>query len=252
MNGSELLQHTDHRPWPLPEAPWVMIQIWQKLLFAHWPVAVNDLRPLVPPELPLDTFHGQAWVSIVPFYISGLRPRWIPPVPGISTFPEINVRTYVTINDKPGVYFFSLDTNETLAVVGARMFYHLPYFKATMECRSEGNAITYTSRTARNGTQAAFTATYKPVGDISTAPPGSLDHWLAERYCLYNVFKGQVYRVNIHHPPFPLQPAEAEIRENTMAESHHIPLPDAKPILSYAHYQPTLFWLPEKVGKADL
>lgn len=246
MNGSALLKQTEHRPWAVPDAPWVMLQVWRTLLFAHWPVDVDQLRDLVPPELPLDTFDGQAWVSIVPFYITDLRPRWLPPVPGLSAFLEINVRTYVVLNDKPGVYFFSLETERTLAVIGARLFYHLPYFKAVMLYQSEENdTIAYVSRRT-HAPHATFAAAYRPTGAVAPALPGSLDHWLAERYCLYNVFKGQPYRVDIHHPPWLLQPAEVEIRENTMALSHDIILPGIAPIVSYAQAQPTLFWLPQK------
>src|SRR5690348_14257143 len=117
-----------HRPWPVPSGPWIMVQTWNGLLFAHWPVPPQVLRPLVPRELPLDTFQGSCWLGITPFQITGVRARGLPPIPGLSRFPELNVPTYVGLDDKPGVFFFSLDAANLPAVCGARVFYHLPYF----------------------------------------------------------------------------------------------------------------------------
>src|SRR5919204_5477516 len=123
---------TSHRPYPMPAGSWIMAQRWSHLLFAHWPVDIDALRAIVPPSLPLDTFDGAAWLSIVPFYLSHLRPRWLPALPWVSAFPELNVRTYVTLGGKPGIYFFSLDAGSPLAVAGARAIYRLPYFRASM------------------------------------------------------------------------------------------------------------------------
>src|ERR1700758_2464987 len=127
-----LLKSTSHRPWSLPSGSWIMMQTWHDLLFAHWPIRQEQLRPLVPPQLPLDTFDGQCWVGVVPFWMSGVRARGVPPLPGLARFPELNVRTYVAYKDKPGVYFFSLDAANFPAVWAARTFFHLPYFYARM------------------------------------------------------------------------------------------------------------------------
>ncbi len=126
------LKFTAHRPWPLASGPWIIQQTWNDLLFLHWPVPAESLRPLVPSALPLDTFNGQCWVAVAPFHMTGVRPRWTPPLPGLSAFPELNVRTYVNFGGKPGVFFFSLDAGSLIAAQAARMTYHLPYFWARM------------------------------------------------------------------------------------------------------------------------
>src|SRR6478672_9320048 len=152
-----------HRPWPLPQKPWIMAQRWTDLLFAHWPVDAATLRGVVPASLPLDSFQGRTWISIAAFYLSHLRPRWLPALPMLSEFPELNVRTYVTLGDKPGVFFFSLDAGSALAVAGARTTYHLPYFTARMSIATDGDgAIDYRSqRTDRRGAPAGFAARYR-------------------------------------------------------------------------------------------
>src|SRR5437764_14098290 len=130
MNPRAILQHKAHRTAPMPTGPWIMTQTWHELLFAHWPIAPEKIRPLIPSVFTLDTFEGEAWVGVVPFRMSNVRPRWVPPMPGLSAFPELNVRTYVTIHGIPGVYFFSLDAGNPIAVAAARTVFHLPYFKA--------------------------------------------------------------------------------------------------------------------------
>src|SRR5437867_5100192 len=126
----KLLNQTSHRPWPLPSRPWVTTMRWHDLLFLHWPVRPEIIRPLIPNGLELDTFDGAAWIGVVPFRMTGVRLRWLPPLPGISAFPELNVRTYVRVRDRPGVYFFSLDAGSRTAVAMARAWFHLPYFHA--------------------------------------------------------------------------------------------------------------------------
>src|SRR5580700_1193759 len=140
-----------HRPWPLPLGSWVMKQTWHHLPFAHWPLPAERMRPLVPAQLDLDTFDGQCWVAVVPFRMSGIRGRGLPPLPGLSRFPELNVRTYVTYGGKPGVYFFSLDAASRAAVWAARRFYHLPYYHARMETTREGNDVAYHSLRLESG-----------------------------------------------------------------------------------------------------
>ena len=253
MNHAQILASTAHRPWPLPNAPWIMRQTWHDLIFMHWPVPIATMRALVPPQLPLDTYEGQAWVGVVPFRMSGVRPRYTFDVPGLSAFPELNVRTYVTSPDanesKPGVWFFSLEAANPLAVAAARGIFKLPYFNAKMLARDEGNQIVYSShRTHRGAPPADFAAAYGPTDGIYHAPPGSLDRWLAERYCLYTVTpRGQVLRAEIHHEPWPLQPAMAEITVNSMAMAAGITLPDTLPLLHFARRQDVLVWPIEKV-----
>lgn len=217
-----------------------MAQTWHDLLFAHWPIAPETMRALVPPQLTLDTYDGQCWVGVVPFWMSGVRPRGIPTIPGLSEFPELNVRTYVTVNGKPGVYFFSLDACSRLAVSTARALYHLPYFFADMEARVHGNEVAY--RCERRNSRAKFRGTYSPDTPVKLREPGTLEHWLTERYCLYTVHGSQVYRCEVHHLPWPLEDATAAIALNTMASPAGIVLPDAPPLLHFAKKLEVLIW----------
>lgn len=231
-----------HRPWPLPDTPWIMAQRWESLLFTHWPLPVEVLRPLIPPGLTLDTFEGEGWIGVVPFTMSfSLR--------GVSfcreAFHEINVRTYVTIGDKPGVYFFSLDAASLFSVMMARTLFRLPYHHARMQLKKQGASIHYDShrRNTVSGQEAMFSGSYAPTGPVTYAQPGTLEHWLTERYCLYTVPpSGQVKHVDIHHAPWPLQPEEAEIQQNTMARVKGIQLPDIPPILHYAEQLEVVSW----------
>lgn len=234
------LESVAHRPWPVPAGPWVMVQVWHDLLFAHWPVAFESLRPLVPPQLPLDMFDGKCWVGVVPFWMSGVRARGMPAIPGLSRFPELNVRTYVTYRDKPGVYFFSLDAGSRMAVWGARALYHLPYFYADMKVENVGDAVEYDS--SRLVAQAEFRGRYGPIAPVERCQPGSLEHWLTERYCLYTVHRDTVYRGEIHHAPWRVQDASAKIGANSMASAADIILPDIDPLLHFAKHQDVLIW----------
>lgn len=238
----------EHRPWSPPLAPWIMTQTWDDLLFAHWPIAAEDMRRLIPAELTLDTYEGQAWVGIVPFKINAFRPRFIPALPWLSSFLELNLRTYVIVGDKPGVYFFSLDAARLLAVIGARIGFHLPYFWARL--RADKNKwIRYSSRRIHfGGSPADLDCTYRPTGDVFLAEPGSLARWLTERYCLYALdARHNVYRAEIHHLQWPLQPAEMQIHANTLAAAHGVRLPETPPLLHYARRLQVLFWPPVRL-----
>jgi len=236
--------NTGHRPWPVPKRSWIMAQTWRDLLFAHWPVAADVIRPLVPVALELDTFDGHAWVGVVPFRMTGIRPRWLAPLPWLSAFAELNVRTYVTVGGKPGVYFFSLDAANPVAVATARRWFHLPYMNAAMSCRNEGEAVDYASRRTHRGAPAAeFRAHYEPTGQVTLAGRGSLAHWLTERYCLYTQGRRQLLmRGEIHHAPWPLQSAKAEIATNTMASAAGITLPAEPPVLHFARRLDVKIW----------
>jgi uncharacterized protein YqjF (DUF2071 family) len=247
VDTTAILQDVAHRPYPLPTGPWVMTQIWHELLFAHWPIEPDEIRPLLPPILTLDTYERQAWVGVVPFRMSYVRPRGFPPVPQLSQFPELNVRTYVTVNGIPSVYFFSLDAGNPVAVFLARKVFHLPYFNAMMRCQrisSADETILYRSyRTHPGASPAEFAALYHPIAPVDYAQPGSLAYWFTERYCLYTVAnQNQVYRGDIHHERWALQLAELDLASNTMALSHGIRLPDVPPLLHYAQRQEVLIW----------
>jgi uncharacterized protein YqjF (DUF2071 family) len=240
---SRSLASVGHRPWPLPEDRWVMAQTWQDLLFAHWRLSVSVVRANVPGELPLDEFDGSAWVGVTPFRLTGLRARWTYPLPVLSSFPELNVRTYVTVGGKPGIYFFSLDAGSALAVAAARRFYRLPYYWSEMSAKSEGREVDYRSR-RRGEKRRRFAARYGPDGPEFRAQPGTLEHFLTERYCLYTVDAGVVLRADIHHLPWPLQPAVAVLRENTMAPPG-IGL-KGPPLLHFAARQDVVIWAPAR------
>jgi uncharacterized protein YqjF (DUF2071 family) len=235
----QLLDRIDHRPWPLPPGPWVMRQTWHDLLFAHWPLPKTAMQPLVPEPLTLDTFDGHCWVGVIPFHMSGIRRRGFPALPGLSRFPELNVRTYATYGGKPGVYFFSLDAANLAAVWAARTFYHLPYFYADMSAQERDGSIYYSSRRDANS---EYRARYRPTGEVQFAVKGSIEHWLTERYCLYTTHRGQVYRGEIHHAQWPLQHAEAELEINTIAAAAGIALPDTTPHLRFARKLDVLIW----------
>src|SRR5690242_7753116 len=157
---------TNHRLYPPPQSSFVMHQTWHDLLFAHWPVPVDTLRPLILPALTLDTYDGRAWVGVVPFRMRGVRPRFVPPIPWLSAFPDLNVRTYVVQGGQPGVWFYSLDAGNPLAVAAARAVFHLPYYHARMSCCVDGNSVEYASQRTHHGAAAAtFVARYCPTGE---------------------------------------------------------------------------------------
>jgi uncharacterized protein len=232
------LEVVDHRPWPLPRRSWIQAQTWKHLLFAHWRVPEEALREHVPEQLPLDSFDGSCWLGITPFRVDGLRLRATFPVPRLSSFLELNVRTYVTYGDKPGIWFFSLDAESRLAVEAARLTYALPYHHASMRAHRLGEAVDYASR--RRGDGHCFDGRYRPTGAAAPARADTLEYFLAERYCLYTTRDGELFRADIHHPPWPLQPAEAEIRENSMP-----PPPvelEGEPLFHFSERQDVVIW----------
>ena len=242
-----ILEITSHRPYPTPSRAWVMTQTWRDLLFAHWPVDGGTLRAKLPTGLELDEFSGQAWVGVVPFQMTNVAPRGVPALPWISAFPEINVRTYVRAGGVPGVYFFSLDAANPLAVGVARTLAHLPFYSASMKLTHEGEWIEYASRrTSTSAPRAEFAGRYRPIGEARLPVEGTLEYFLTERYCLFTVDSSfHTSRLDIHHPPWPLQKAEAVISVNTMAEAAGIRLPAIAPLLHFAKRQDMVAWLPE-------
>jgi uncharacterized protein YqjF (DUF2071 family) len=247
-----LLGAVEHRPWPVPSGPWIMEQTWNDLLFAHWPVAVTTLRALVPQQLPLDLYEGRAYVAVAPFWMSRVKARWIPPVPGLARFPELNVRTYVTLGGKPGIYFFSLDAGRRAAVWGARIGYSLPYYYAHMKVEGS-QEIRYRSVRQHGPRPAEFRGRYGATGEVRLRERGSLEHFLTERYCLYTVDRGgEPWRAQIHHAQWPLQDAAAEFEVNTMGAAAGIALPGKPPLLHFSKRLRVLIWWPEKIdGRAE-
>lgn len=241
-----------HRPYPLPAGPFAMRMSWHDLLFMHWPVDVALLRPHIPAALPIDTFDGTAWVGVVPFRMSGIRARCLPALPGLSRFPELNVRTYVTIDGKPGVWFFSLDAAHVIAVAVARRTFHLNYCRAQMSCVRDpvDDDVRYTcERTHRGMPPATFEATYRPTGPAYRSEHGSLDYFLTERYCLYAAKGDTIFRGEIAHEPWPLRPAEADVRVNTMVTQLGFDLPVRQPLLHFVDRLDVVGWRIKSVGK---
>lgn len=223
-----------------------MHQNWGKLLFMHWRIDEDLLRPLIPESLKIDTYDGSAWIGVVPFTMWNVRPSFTPPVPWLSEFHELNVRTYVHYEGVPGVWFFSLDANSALAVMGARTVYNLPYFNARITLEQEGDTIVY-SLTRKGDPPAEFASTWTIGEKLAQSDPDSLDFFLTERYCLYSLRGERLYRLRIHHRPWPLQTATVQSYRSTMIESHGLPTPDGEPILHYAEELGVDFWSPEEL-----
>ena len=240
----DILRETAHRPWPMPDGAWIMTQTWHDLLFAHWPVASEALRPHVPAGFDIDLYDSRAWIAIVPFHMTNVAPRGVPALPWVSAFPELNVRTYVRVHGKPGIYFFSLDAGSAVAVGVARTLFHLPYFTADMTVRQSGEWIHYQSRRrSSDGAPVEFVAKYRPIGPPSPPVHGTLEHFLTERYCLFTTDDSfRAYTVDIHHPPWPLQGTEVEIMENTMADAVGIRLPSMAPLVHFSKRQDMVAW----------
>lgn len=227
-----------------------MAMRWHDLLFAHWPVDASALARIVPAGLEIDTFDGAAWLGVVPFRMTGVRLRGTPALPGPGAFAELNVRTYVRAGGRAGVWFFSLDAASRVAVRAARRLFHLPYFDAAMSCRAEGDDIAYASRRTHRGARGAeLAARYGPAGGEVRARPGSLEHWLTERYCLFAATPaGRVRIGEIDHAPWPLQPAHAAIDVNSMAAAAGIALPPSPPHLLFARRLDVVAWSLADVG----
>lgn len=246
---------TDHRPWPVPPRPWAMRMNWHELLFAHWPVEREALRAALPGPFSeaIDTFEGSAWLGVVPFGMRDVRPRGWPrhvPYRQAWAFPELNVRTYITIDGKPGVYFFSLDAASRLAVRAARWSWNLAYYDAAMwlDRRDDGWVHFTSERTHRGAPSACLAARYRPTGPAAQPTTGSFEHFATERYCLYTVDRrGRMYRGDIHHAPWPLRPAEAHFDVLQMTDQIDLALPTMAPRLHYADELDVVAWLPRRV-----
>ncbi|NUN48620.1 MAG: DUF2071 domain-containing protein [Candidatus Brocadiae bacterium] len=246
----EVLAETTHRPWPLPGGRWVMTQSWLDLVFLHWRIPAVALRSRIPAPLEIDEHDGSAWIGVVPFRMEGIRLRALPPIPGTTAFLELNVRTYVRHEGKPGVWFFSLDAGNAVMAAVARKWFGLPYHAAEMSMRGSGDGgFTFASRRVGAGGPAEFRAAWRPAGEAFQGKSGTLEHFLAERYCLYAPSpRGGLVRGEIHHGAWPLRPAEVDIAVNSMLAALELRVtgpPDA------AHATPgvdALVWPPHRIG----
>ena len=253
----KFLIRTSHRPRPLPSGRWQMTQRWNDLLFAHWPVETASMAKLLPEGVVADTFQGSAWLGIVPFWLDRIKIRGVPPVLGARSFPDLNLRTYVRDGQTgtPEVYFFSLDASNLLAVAAARMCFHLPYHWAEMRLdqRTE-REFSFYSRRRFAAKPVIFKARYRGLGPerkLLEGRAGTLEYFLMERTCLFTRnAEGQAVRANLHHVPWPLEEAEAEIERNDLAESIGIRLPDREPVLHYSRRLAVYVWPAELVRPA--
>ena len=222
------LDSIDHRPWPLPHQPWVVQQRWDDLLFLHWEVSQTQMRQRIPKGLELDLYDGKAWIGIVPFEIKRITRRGLPAPSWLCSFPEINVRTYVTDGSKPGVWFFSLDIPNPVAVWAARTFYHLPYYRSRVQLSPSERGIHFELQRGNR----YWTGEYK-AGPAVQALPGSFEHWATERYCLYSQdLWGGLHRAEIHHKPWPLQSAEIRSMDHNLLASWDIQGKCQRPLFS--------------------
>ena len=250
----EIKLRTSQRPRPLPPGRWAMTQRWNDLLFAHWRAQPSQVAALLPEGLHLDTFDGSAWVGVVPFWMDRIKVRGVPTIPGARSFPELNLRTYVRDlrTGTPGVYFFSLDGANLLAVMVARSFYHMPYYWAEMRIDTKSEReFSFFSRRRFVSKPVIFKARYRGLGPthkLAENRSGTLEHFLTERYCLFTRNRaGQPIRANIHHVPWPLEDAEAEIERNDLASAIGISLPNIEPVLHYSRRLAIYIWPAELV-----
>ena len=253
----EFLVRTSHKPRPLPVGRWAMTQRWNDLLFAHWPIPTVLMERLLPDWLDVDSFQGSAWLGAVPFWLDRIKIRGIPPLPGLRNFPDLNFRTYVRdrFTRTPGIYCFSVDSSNLFAVAAAHAIYHLPYRLAEMhlERRSEREFAFYSRRRfARPAV--IFKARYRGLGPTHRSAeilPGSLEHYFSERNCVFSTNRaGEPIRANLHHVPWPLEEAEAEIERNDLASAVGIELPNMNPVLHYSRRLAVYVWPAELVRPA--
>lgn len=241
------LGRLDHRPWALPSRPWTWRQSWHDLLFAHWPVDAALLQRFVPAPLRVQEFEGTSWIGLVPFRMSGVMRRPMPDLPWISAFPELNVRIYVEHEEKPGVWFLSLDATNPIAVWAARRWFHLPYHRARIAIRSAGDEFHY--RSGRGGESALLDVRYRATSPPYESKRGTLEHWLTERYCLYAQAPDRsLWRNDVHHLPWPLQRAEAEVRANSYLASHGLDVAGPPAQLHFARRVDVVVWNAERVA----
>ncbi len=205
-------------------SPVVMRQDWRDLLFLHWRVSQDAVQALLPPNLSVDTFGGDAYIGLVPFTMRNVRPTGFPAVPWLSHFHEINVRTYVHVNGEPGVWFFSLDAANPIAVAIARVLFHLPYYQAAMRLFRGGNEIRYVSQRRHPGERNAESVIrYTPTGTVRPATPGTLDYFLCERYLLYSGNGDRLFSGRVHHTPYPLRAASIHDLSDTLIAAAGFP-----------------------------
>jgi uncharacterized protein YqjF (DUF2071 family) len=244
------LNETKHRPFPLPKSPWILTQVWNDMLFLHYQIDPTLLRSYVPEELEIDLYEGKAWISIIPFKITKMRARGLPHFPYLHTYLELNVRTYVKYKGVPGIYFFSLDADKLLAVLGAQVGLGLPYKKAHMYFQQERDQFYFQSVRESSKQTYQLDVQYERKQILYEPLPDSLDFWLLERYSMYSILGNLIIRGDIHHDQWKVSMVHAHISTNTMLDF----LQDEKldPTPQHMHYSRRkrfLFFPPKIVGK---
>lgn len=245
----KLMKDIAHRPWQLPSKHWIMRQTWSNLFFTHWPIAPEMIRPYIPQSLQIDTFNRYAWVGVVLFVMKGVYPRGLNCISLIRPFPEINVRTYVQFDGKPGIYFLSIDVGDWASCTIAKRWFRLPYFSSDVFFdRKDQNFYFQSNRKGIANTTIKFNGKYIPLPGVFYPQKGTLDHWLTERYCLYSKDqKGNLYCGEIHHRPWPLQNAESEIPTNSLLSPFNFDLTGVKPISHYSKGVDSFIWNIKKI-----
>lgn len=241
---AQSLHETEHRPWPAPERPWLLAETIGDQLFAHWPVGAEALRRHLPAEVTPDTYEGQAWLGISAFAVTAVRLRGTLPLPLVSSFLQLDIRTYVTARGAPGIWFFSLDVSSAPGFEVARRLYGLPLYRARISLHATGDRFQLAcTRRDHPAPPQVFDARFEPFGPAAPPRPGSLDHFLHERYRLYGEREGRLWRAEMHHRPWRLRQARGEIELNTMAPEG-VEL-NGEPLLRYSSGQDVLLWTPE-------
>ncbi len=250
----KFLIRTSQRLRPIPIGRWAVNQCWNDLLFAHWPLPPAQMAALLPPGLLVDTFQGAAWLGVVPFWLDRLRFRGAPAAAIMRGFPDLNLRTYVRdqATNSQGIYCFSIDASNLLAVAGARLFYQLPYHWAQMQMERRGaSEFAFYSSRRLAGRPVVFKARYRGLGPTRRTVemrPGSIEYFLTERCCLFTLDgNGQPVRRNMHHVTSPFEDAEADIACNDLPGVIGLSLPDTPPVLHYSRRQAVYIWPSEPV-----
>jgi len=227
------LLSVEHRPWPLPDHEWKWRQSWLDLAFIHYRIDAKQLSDRLPVGLKLQEFDGSAWVGVVPFRMAGVMRRPFPDMPHFSTFPEVNLRTYVECEGKPGVWFFSLDADSWPVVFGGKKFYHLPYHSAKMQQEFNDGWFLFSSR--RRSGECELDVRYRPIGEVFFPVQGTFEHWATERYCLYSHSpRHGVSRVEVHHAPWPLQRADVVMQKSGVLSAVGLTPLNEEPVCHYS------------------
>lgn len=234
-----------HRPWPLPEQPWKWRQSWQQLAFIHYRADAGRLQTRLPAGLTIQEYDGSAWLGVVPFRMAEISRGTLPSISPLKRFPELNLRTYVEHSGRSGVWFFSLDADCWPLVIAGRNLYGLPYYKAKMAHVESPEGIAFSSIRARGSMR--FHGRYRPVGPIFFASDGSFEHWATERYCLYSQKGADTLRLEVHHRPWPLQVAEAEIQICDIFRAADVTTNDPSPRCHFSTGVDVISFSPEKL-----